>query len=76
MDFIDKVERMKGIGLAGPSGRSPHIEASYGSGGTKDHGASRGGHSVLSVPDPETWHISYRVVHIALPPLHEHSKGF
>ncbi len=76
MDFIDKVKRMKGIGLAGPSGRSPYIEASHGSGGAKDHSASCGGYSVLSVADLKTWHISYGVVHVAPSLWHEYSKEF
>jgi hypothetical protein len=72
MDFIDKMEGMKGIGLARSSRRPPDIKASYGSGRTKDHSAPCGGYAVLSVPDPETGYIGDGVVHIGLPLLRKY----
>lgn len=73
MDFIDKMEGKKRIGLAGPRSGPPDVEPSNRPGGAKDYGASRRSHSVLSMPDPETRHISYGVVHITLPLLRKYS---
>jgi hypothetical protein len=67
MDFIDKVEGMKRIGLARSSCRPPDIKAAYSSGWTEDHGAPCGSCAVLSAPDPETWYICDGVVHMGLP---------
>ena len=75
MNFIDKMEEEKRIGLAGPRSGPPDVEPSNGPGGAKDYGASRRSHSVLGVPDPETRHISYGVVHIILPMLRKYSRG-
>ena len=75
MEFIDKMERKKRIRLSGPRSGPPDIQTSNCPGGAKDYGASRRSHPVLSMPDPEPWHIGYGVLHIVLSLSHEHSES-
>lgn len=69
MNFIDKMEGMKRINLAGSGCRSSYIDSSYGSRGAKNHGTSRCSLEVLSMADPKPRNIRYPVKHFSFAPF-------